>query len=215
MAHQLWLQRELTLTYSPDAAEDIVVGTGSDTAKRLAAGTNNHYLHLNASSGAVEWAAGGILSVVEDTTPQLGGDLDLNQKSITLDPTPSSDHTWNGLTASFTAGEGMTVGELCYLKSDGKMWQMDADAEATTKGMAAMATSTIDAEAAGVFLLRGFIRDDTWDWTIGGDLFASTTAGLPTQTAPSATADIVRIVGQAYNADIIYFNPDNTYIEVA
>ena len=95
------------------------------------------------------------------------------------------------------------------------MWQVDADAEATTKGMLAIATASISADATGVFLLRGFFRDDTWTWTVGGDLYCSTTPGLPTQTAPSATGDIVRIIGQAYSADVIWFNPDNTYIEVS
>ena len=158
---------------------------------------------------------GDMNDVVDDTTPQLGGNLDLNQFNINLDPTPSADHTWNGMIGTFTAGEGMTIGELCYLKSDGKMWQVDASAEATAKGMLAIATATISTDGAGVFLLRGFIRDDTWTWTVGGDLFGSETAGLPTQTAPSTSASIVRIIGQAYSADVIYFNPDNTFVEVA
>lgn len=154
-----------------------------------------------------------ISNVVEDTTPQLGGDLDLNQKSIILDPTPTSDHTWNGKIATFTAGEAVVLGDVCYLKSDGKYWKMDADAEATTKGHCVMATGTISADAAGIFLFEGFIRDDTWTWTVGAELFVNLTPGNPSETKPSVTGDIIRLVGYAYSADVIYFNPDKTYIE--
>jgi len=165
-------------------------------------------------SSAATWNAK-MDDLVDDTTPQLGGDLDLNQKSIQLDPTPTSDHTWNGEIATMTAGESVVIGDVCYLKSDGKFWKVDADAEATTKGFLVMATTSISADATGIFLLNGFIRDDTWTWTIGAELFCSTTPGNPTETQPSATGDIVRLVGYAYSADIIYFNPDKTYIEVA
>lgn len=62
-------------------------------------------------------------------------------------------------------------------------------------------------------LLRGFYRNDTvFTLTIGGLLYLATTAGDLTQTAPSATTQIVRIVGQAIKASTIYFNPDNTWI---
>ncbi len=155
-----------------------------------------------------------IANVVEDTTPQLGGDLDLNQKNIILDPTPTSDHTWNGEVATFTAGEGVVIGDVCYLKSDGKFWQCDADAVATTAGMLAMATGTISADATGTFLLNGFIRDDTWALTVGAELYVDVTPGNPTETKPTATADIVRIVGYAYSADVVYFNVDKTYLEL-
>ena len=91
---------------------------------------------------------------------------------------------------------------------------MDADAAATTAGMCAMATATISADASGVFLLRGLIRDDTWAGTVGAQLWASVTPGNPTETQPSATGDIVRLVGYVPHADYIWFDPDKTYVEV-
>jgi hypothetical protein len=158
---------------------------------------------------------GAISNVVEDTTPQLGGDLDLNQKSFVYDPTPTNDHAWSGDVFPATAGENVVIGDVCYLKSDGKFWKADADAEATAKGLIVMATASISQNATGVFLRKGFIRDDTWNWTVGAELFVHTTPGNPTATKPSGSGDVVRIVGYAYTADVIWFDPDTAYVEVA
>ena len=160
-------------------------------------------------------AAAGISTIDEDTDPDLGGNLDLNQFSIILDPTPTSDHTYNGVIETQTAGENLVIGDLCYFKSDGKYWLCDADALATSKGKLAIATTTIAADAAGVFLTRGYIRDDTWAWaTVGEELYISVTPGNPTETAPSGDADIKRIIGHAQSADIIDFNPSPAYVEI-
>jgi hypothetical protein len=55
---------------------------------RLPAGTNGYVLSANSAVGTgLEWIAvssGGLGNVVEDTTPQLGGDLDGNNKWINL-----------------------------------------------------------------------------------------------------------------------------------
>lgn len=126
----------------------------------------------------------------------------------------ASDHTWSGLTTTLTAGAGLAIGNLCYVGADGKMELIDADAAATMPGVA-IATATITEDATGVFLIRGFIRDDTWNWTVGGILYGSTTAGGMTQTAPSGSGDQVQVVGVALTADIIYFNPSLTLVEVA
>ena len=52
----------------------------------------------------------------------------------------------------------------------------------------------------------------------GGDiLYLSTVAGKATSTAPSGNGDIVRVVGYCLDASNgqIYFNPDNTFVEVS
>jgi hypothetical protein len=61
----------------------------------------------------------------------------------------------------------------------------------------------------------GLARDDSWDWTIGGLVYASTTAGELTQTPPSGTGDQVQVLGVAYSADEISFQPSPILIEVA
>ena len=158
---------------------------------------------------------GAIANLSEDTTPELGGNLDLNEKGIAYDWILTSDHTYSGDVITATAGESLAIGDVCYFKSGGKFWKMDAGAAATTKGMCAMATATISADASGVFLLKGLIRDDTWTWTVAAELWVSCTPGNPTETQPSGSGDQVRLIGYAKSADYIWFEPDKTYVEVS
>lgn len=128
-------------------------------------------------------------------------------KNLLIDPTPSSDHTANGLKTTLTAGTALVFGDACYIGADSKMEKCDADAEATSRCVA-LCLETIAENATGTFLIFcGFARDDTWNWTIGGGVYLSTTAGALTQTAPSGTDDCIVIVGVALTADILYFNP--------
>lgn len=136
---------------------------------------------------------------------------------LTLNPS-IDDHAYSGTVATMTAGENLTIGQVCYLKSDGKWWLSDADAS-TTMPTVAMATGTINADATGVFLLNGFFRDDSgFNWTIGGMIYAgsgATSAHMPgafAQAAPNGSGDQVQIIGYGYTADIIYFNPSITIL---
>jgi hypothetical protein len=103
---------------------------------------------------------------------------------------------------------------LLYLKSDGKWWLADADAAATMPGQR-LALESKTADQTCNTLRMGRVRDDDWNWTIGDVIYASTTGGALTATAPSGTTDIVQIVGRAYHADKIFFDPDQTTIEVS
>ena len=157
---------------------------------------------------------------MEDGSPVIslklvGSNIEIGGGSVVWPWTLSADHTCSGDVITATAGESVVIGDVCYLKSDGKFWKADADAVATTKGMLAMATGSISADASGTFLIKGLIRDDTWAWTVGAELFVSLTPGNPTATAPSATGDVVRIIGYAKGADYVWFDPDKTYVEIA
>lgn len=140
-------------------------------------------------------------------------DLD-NPKRINLANTSMSDDQAVGNASYHTAGENLTQWDLCYMKSDGKLWKADADASTTMPGLW-MATEGTTADDPGWFFDYGYVRNDAWNWTIGGVLYASTTAGELTQTAPSGASDQVQAVGVAVSADIIRFAPDLTLIEIA
>lgn len=135
----------------------------------------------------------------------------------TLDATPNTDHSANGpTTATFTAGESITVMDLVYFKSDGKWWKTDADAAATAGGvLLGIALATVSANAAlSVALPGGFVRDDTWNWTVGAVVYVGLAGGDVTATRPSATDDVVRVVGFAVSADVIWFQPSPDYATV-
>lgn len=140
-------------------------------------------------------------------------------KAIELEETLETDHTISGITCVGTAGENLVFPNVCYLKSaDGKFWKAKADAAGTTFGIMALATATIASGASGVFLLIGFVRDDNWNWTKTEEIYVSeATAGAITQTAPSASTNQIRQVGNALTADIMWFAPapDMTIAEVS
>lgn len=152
------------------------------------------------------------------TLPATTGTVALAGK-VELTAAPGSDHTVSGTVATMTAGENLAIGDVCYRKSDGKWWKADADAAASMPALA-MATDTISADATGVFLLNGFIRDDTWNWTVGGLIYAgsgatsSHTAGAINQAAPNGSGDQVQVIGIAYSADVIYFCPSLNTLEL-
>lgn len=128
----------------------------------------------------------------------------------------STDHTYTGDVATMVAGENLNFGELCYFKSDSKMWHTDGDVEGTTVGLLAIvvAAAQIDAQASGKVLLRGFVRDDHWSaLTVGGVVYVSLTKGGITQTIPPAAGDFVRKIGYAVSAVTIWFDPDDTVTE--
>jgi hypothetical protein len=131
-----------------------------------------------------------------------------------LNPTPVSDHLSSGIIAPMSCGETLVIGNLCYIKSDGKMWKTDADAVATMPGIA-IALAGGAANASVSFLFYGFFRDDSYAWTVGADIYASGTAGALTATAPSGSGDIVQIVASATHADRIFFNPSLVTVELA
>jgi hypothetical protein len=84
---------------------------------------------------------------------------------------------------------------------------------AGAKGLLGMATSTTFNSG---MLLHGYIYNSSWNWTVGSVLYLNAAAsGLITSSAPSGTGDIVRIVGFALSADLIYFDPSQDWVEIA
>jgi len=129
-----------------------------------------------------------------------------------------ADHGYSGTAKYGTAGENLVFRDIVYLKSDGKWWKTDADAEATSKGIIRMALATIAADADGLLLVKGLIRDDSDSWTQEGvELFLSPTAGNLTETRPSSSGQIVKVLGHAEEQGAAYmeFDPSKTYVEIA
>jgi len=146
-----------------------------------------------------------IKEVVSDTTPQLGGPLDMNGKAINYSAVLSSNETYEGDVATRTVDtNGLGFGAALYLASDGHYDTAKADSESTALVSAlALETGTTSKK----ILLRGFICDTDRNWTVGGTIFLSAaTAGELTQTAPGSGNCIVP-VGIAVSADTMYFNP--------
>jgi hypothetical protein len=155
-----------------------------------------------------------ISNIVEDTTPQLGGDLDTNDKNIHV-KLPDADGEYSALCMTTQTVDTNSVGvfSLLEMAADGNYDEADADAEATCDGNLVLALESGTGSKKVMHI--GFAQEDDWNWTPGKPLYVSTTGGTMTQTAPTDTGDIVRCVGTAMTADMIYFNPSNDYVEIS
>lgn len=129
-------------------------------------------------------------------------------------PTSLANDTGGGEVVTFGTGN-LTAGKLYFLNSSGAWTETDADAIATSDGLLGIALGS--APSNGV-LLRGFFDATTYlsNFISGLPVYLSTTAANMDTTQPSGTADIVRCVGYCTNtANVIYFNPSSTTIELA
>lgn len=216
----LWIE-------SNNAVFKVDGGTGDGTVEIDAGGADTarvEFLAAGAIMGGLDYASASntfrfyeIGQVVwtydqEDEIFVTNVDFQLEDSEIILDATPDSDHTGSGTKATFTNGNGGSVnfGDVCFIQTDGDLEFADADGVSTMPGFV-MALATITATSAGEWLVQGFARDASWSWTIGGEIFISltaTTGNTLTQTAPSASGDIVQIVGIATSATEMYFYGD-------
>ena len=125
--------------------------------------------------------------------------------------------TAGGETVEFGTGS-LTVGKLYYLDDAGQWEEADADAPATG-GSQLLAIALGTTPSTHGMLVRGFF--DVYSNLVGTfdqgvPVYVSTTAGNIAIAAASATGDFVRVVGYCTDtANVIYFNPDGTYIEIS
>ena len=132
------------------------------------------------------------------------------------------DQSYSGTTLSQTAGEDLVFSDVVYYNNDGKVYKAKADSTTTMVCMG-IVTSDTDANASVILLVDGLIRSSTdFSFTVGGQASATAicyvseiTSGIVTQTRPSASSNIVQIIGYAVTSDVLNFKPDYTYIEIA
>jgi hypothetical protein len=90
----------------------------------------------------------------------------------------------------------------------------DADGAAGTYPARGLITSAQSgANVCGV-IVKGIVRNDAWNWTPGGPIYLSTTAGGLTQTPPAATTNKVQVVGWAISADEMFVDPNSEYLTI-
>lgn len=118
-----------------------------------------------------------------------------------------------GIKATLTAGATLAAGDLCYMAGDGNMELANAGAEATCDTLLAICLESLSDTEAGEFLLFG--NYTTSGLTAGSNYYVHTTAGDWTATAPTGTGKIVRLVGTAISTTVLFFNPDQSYIELS
>ena len=203
----------------PDAASGATLGTTSLEWGHLYIGDDQKIYLGDGQDVSLEYDEDGTdeLRIAGNTVFENSVDHTLD---IHIDSTPA-DETVSGITASFTAGEDLVRGEVVYYKpGDSKMWKAVATAAATSKCVA-MAAADVSADAAGKFLLRGFLQDNGSfpSYTAGDTLYTpeaeASSQNVPEAAAPDTDGDFVQILGWAVDANTVYFDPDSTIVEVA
>jgi hypothetical protein len=215
--------KSITASMIADGTDgELITWDANGVAAVVATGTATHVLTSNGAGAAPTFTVlpTKLSDVVDDTTPQLGGNLDLNTKSIDIAPAPAAD-TWEGNVITLTAHENMgAIGAFGYINASGEVALTDADAAATMPGCVLSTAATL-ADASGVFLLPGSVihlHTLAPGWTVGGLVYAGSgagphTAGALNQTPPAGDSDVVQIVGVALAADILLFIPSLVTVE--
>ena len=143
--------------------------------------------------------------------------IDSGANLVTLQNSAPDDTKYSGTVAVFQAGEDLEIGEVVYLKSDGKVWKAVATAAATARAIA-MCTVDVSANGYAAFLLEGFLRADTNfpSYSPGAILHTpeSETSGknVPEETAPDSAGDFVQRIGWVKDSNTVFVRFDHNVI---
>ena len=186
------------------AQGDLLYASAADTLAWLTKGNDNDVLRMNGNVPNWEALPTFLENILEDTTPQLGGDLDLNDHGIAIDPTLTANQTYEGTILELTVS-GLTFGQCVYVSGNNTGALADADAVGTMPSIGVFV-------ATNKVLTHGIVRYDSWTWTAGQRVYVGTDGNL-TSTAPSGTGDYVQIMGVAVNATAVMIMPSLTEVK--
>jgi len=160
------------------------------------------------------FAAGSFLTnVVDDLTPQLGGDLELNGSDLVYYPVGDASDDFSGMHSSLTVDSNAAgITAALYIASDGNLDEADASASGT---MPCFGLAMEAGTGSKKVFQQGYVRHDAWNWVVGGIIYVSETTGALTQTPPATTGSQVQVVGVATHADRMFFSPNFAIAEVA
>lgn len=181
--------------------------------------TANNLSGINTGNQTTITGNAGSATVLQTARAINGVDFD-GSTAITVPRLPISaaptTQTGQGTIVSITYGESITIGAALYTKSDGSVANADMTSIATGKiPCVGVALATASSGTHDV-LLVGTYKDST-KWTggtaltVGGVCYLSTSGGI-TQTQPSATDNVIQVLGVAIASDTILFNPTYSYI---
>ena len=128
----------------------------------------------------------------DNASPVLAGNLDLSTYGVVI--------------GSQTVSTDAATGDI--VRFDGSSWTAaDASASTSADGFIGLKTASDTVLVKGSYTTSGLVAGNTY--------YLSTVAGETTDTAPSSSGEIVRILGYALSTTRIYFDPDKSYIEVS
>jgi hypothetical protein len=151
-------------------------------------------------------SSGGMSDLVDDTTPQLGGDLDLNGKYIQM-TFGDSGISASGFVVEGTLGSNsMSPPKLLYYNGDDEEWIMArADSEHLAVGL--QLTAGIIGDTVKILLFGYVYSMSLYFEDNNAPVYLSGLGGSPTQTPPSGSGDYVQVIGVSLSPFSMIFNP--------
>lgn len=117
------------------------------------------------------------------------------------------------------SGSSIAAKSICYISGDlsgiPQITKAQADTEANAKGILIMVIDEITDGSTGLCSIMGVISGFTGLTPGAIQYLSDDTAGDMEETATVTSTEIVRIIGYALSATVLYFHPTITYIEVA
>ena len=145
-------------------------------------------------------------SIIGGTTPAAGSFTTVNADASII-------------TCHNATGSEIAARSVCYISGDQsgvpQITKAQADTEANAKGMLVMPMSAIINGAEGACCEKGKVTGFSGLTPKEIQYLSDDTAGTIEETATTTSTEIVRIIGYALSATVLWFNPDITYIEVA
>jgi len=148
--------------------------------------------------------------------------LDVHYTGST-DPTGLSNDTGGGEVVYFGTNATVTAGKLYYLDTNGA-WDEASSASGSFPQNSLSGSSQLLAIALGTntnengMLIRGFFDATTYlnNFSSGQAIAIHTASGKMDTTFPSGSGDFIRMIGYCTNtANVIYFNPAGSWVEIA
>jgi len=186
---------DVTITGTPGNGELLIAETSGTYVNTTLTAAADGFLRITNASGQVTLGAG------------QGTEVQYTIQSAAV----SADGEVEGNVLTFGTTTLMSAGDV-YVWNGTDWVQVDADAEATTKGLMGVALGTA---ATDGLLTHGVAYLSHDPGTAGDILYVDTvTSGYLTSTQPSATGDFVRVAGDCLADNKVFFSPSQDYIEV-
>ena len=207
---------DMNMVFKATSAGNVTISSSADNMLLQAFGTRGA-----ASVLAVTGAQG---VGINTSSPRVALDV---HYSGNLNPTNLGDDKGGGEVVYFgTAGGDLAAGGLYYLDTDGA-WK-STNASVTGSGhdqLLGVAMADGKPDAVGM-LVKGYFHQDSYfsgSFGVGKPVYiqsssvarSATEGGFMSGAAPTAADSYVRVVGYGTDtANVIYFNPDSTYVEL-
>lgn len=209
-----------------DANMNMVFKATSEGNVTISSSADNMLLQAFGTRGAASvLAVTGAQGVgINTSSPRVALDV---HYSGNLNPTNLGDDKGGGEVVYFgTAGGDLAAGGLYYLDTDGA-WK-STNASVTGSGHdQLLGVAMADGKPAAVgMLVKGYFHQDSYfsgSFGVGKPVYiqsssvarSATEGGFMSGAAPTSGSSYVRVIGYGTStANVIYFNPDATYVEI-